>query len=166
MGTSSLIVGWHHHSHCVQEPIHFYSWLEWYCTVQQVHLHCQFQTHLWCMHTPECVEKSKTSCTAPTHLHLLNFNWCSCLFLASATMQIMLFISRTTRNSILQHHFYVNIFQEPSTKFLLCRIHGTTVARSWKEWLGISACPPLLFMISPTADSWFFSPYRVLKEVK
>ena len=65
------------------------------------------------------------------------------------------------------------------TASLLCKfISGTahlnfilqnswhTVARSGKKWLGISTWPQPLFMIPPTADLWFFSPCRVLKEVK
>ena len=137
MGILSYLLVGTTNPHCVQEPLQFYSWLV-YCS-SMLFMSVSTQSHAHCF------------VNALNDLKILVI--CSCSFqdnqeFSPIAPQLCKFISGTTHpNFILQNSWH-------------------TVARSGQKWLGISRWPQPLFMISSTADLWFFSPCRVLKEVE
>ena len=137
MGIISYLLVGTANPHCVQEPFQFYSQLV--CCSTMLFMSVSTQSHAHCFGN------------ALNDLKILVI--CSCSFqddqeFSPTATQLCKFISGTAhQNFILQNSWH-------------------TVARSGQKWLGISRWPQPLFMISSTADLWFFSPCRVLKEVE
>ena len=113
--------------HCVPKPLQFYGWLV-----------C-------------CSTMLLMSVGTQSHVHYFKN--------ALNDLKFLLFLvvhSRTTRSSVLQPHNCVKFLSGSTHQNFILQNSWPTVVRSAQKWLGASRWPQRLFMISPTADSWFF----------
>ena len=113
--------------HCVPEPLQFYGWLV-----------C-------------CSTMLLMSVSTKSHAHYFKN--------ALNDLKFLLFLvvhSRMTRSSVLQLNNYVKFLSGSAHQNFILQNSWHTVVRPGQKWLGASRWPQPLFMISQTADPWFF----------